>query len=502
MHKQMLMNVVEKEEARVAVLEDGTLEELYIERASRDKLVGNIYKAKVVNVEPNIQAAFVDFGRARNGFLHASDIHASCYSDPPRGGSRRRTKRNSITDMVKRGQELIVQVSKAAIRNKAPGVTTYVSLPGRYLVLMPQIVRHGVSRKIEEAAERQRLKQLLADLDPPEGMGFIVRTAGAGRTKREIGRDLQAQLRFWSAISKNAKKRDAPALLYQETDLVIRTVRDLLTTDVTEMLVDSREAYQEILDFMRITMPRQRKSVKLYTDPEPIFHKFGIEEQIDRIYQKKVPLAGGASVVIDQTEALVAIDVNSGRFKSERDAEQSAYTVNMAAAREIARQIRLRDLGGIIVIDFIDMLDENHRREVERALWEALRRDRARTRMLRMSRFCMVEMTRQRVREDISTTQYRECPLCRGAGHVKTVETLVLETQRRVQAAAQNAHVERIEVAASLDVAEALQNEKRREIAELEREHEAPITVMGKRDFGVEKVEVICYKDNGKRIMA
>ena len=509
LERRMLINVVEKGEARVAILENGQLEELYVERESQDQLVGNIYKAKVVNVEPSIQAAFVEFGGARNGFLHVSDIHRSNYHEKdasvkPAGkssakGSGRGRARVAIQSVIKRGQELIVQVAKESVGNKAPGVTSYISLPGRYLVLMPALTRRGVSRKIEDEQERARLKHALVELGPSKNMGFIVRTAGVGKTKRALQRDMRYLMRVWDDVTKRAKKAAGPGLLYRETDLAIRSVRDYFTSDIAEMLIDSEEKYRKVLEFMRVTMPRSRGAVKLYSEAEPLFHRYKIEEQIERIHHKRVPLPGGAYLVIDQTEALVAIDVNSGRFKKGASAEETAFKINLAAAKEIARQVRLRDLGGVIVNDFIDMADEERQREVERALWEAVKRDRARTRMLRMSRFGLVEMTRQRVRHSVLSSQYRQCPSCGGAGQVKTVESCALGVFRRIRFAAGSADVARIEVRGPADVVSRMGNDHRRELARLE-EGDLSIQIEAAEDLGVENVDIKCYKTDGKLI--
>jgi len=502
MEKLMLVNVVEPEESRIAIVEDGQLEELYVERKLREQIVGNIYKAKVANIERSLQAAFVEFGGKRHGFLHMSDISPSWYNGDHRKKGRDKDRRREsvqIQEVLQKGQELMVQVSKEGIRNKAPAVTTYASLPGRYLVLMPQVSnRHGVSRKIQDENERTRLREALDDMNIPAGVGVIARTAAEGRTKRELQRDLNYLQRLYQAVEKKYREAGGPALLYEESDLVIRAVRDVFSTDIDEMLVDSESHYRKILQFMRATMPAYRKRVKLCREDEPLFHKYHIENQIDQIYQKRVHLRSGGSIVLEQTEALVAIDVNSGKFKREKNAEDSAYKINLEAAREIARQIRLRDLGGVIINDFIDLENDEYCRDVERTLWTALKRDRARTRMLRMSRFGIIEMTRQRVRQNIEGASYETCPTCSGTGLILTLESAVLNVYRRLRAALKKKNVDRIEVLVEPSVAEYLLNRKRRDLVELENQDDIPVEITGDAGYSIDRFEINCYTATGK----
>src|SRR6185295_11798712 len=436
MKQEMLINVAQPEECRIANVEDAVLEELYIERTSQDNYVGNIYKGKVVNLEPSIQAAFVDFGVGRNGFLHISDVEPQYYRqggyDPgrpidsgaqargdvdlgdddegevpseeqrPRGrnrpqrpGARPRVK-PPIQDILRRGDEVLVQVIKEGMGTKGPTLSTYISIPGRYLVLMPALGRVGVSRKIEDDEVRRKLRDVMLELNPPKGLGFIVRTAGIDRTKRELSRDLAYLLRLWKVIVRRIKKYPAPIDIYEESDMIIRTIRDIFTGDVDSIYIDEPVAYERAKEFLQIVMPRYVHRLQLYEGKEPLFHKYHLDEEISRIHQREISLKQGGGIVIDQTEALVAIDVNSGNFRADDSAEETAYQMNLLAAREIARQLRLRDLGGVVVNDFIDMRKEKHRRNVERALKDAVKRDRARTKILRTSPFGLIEMTRQR----------------------------------------------------------------------------------------------------------
>lgn len=492
MEKLMLINVVDVGEMRIAIVEDGVLEELYIERASREQLVGNIYKGKVVNIEPSIQAAFVDFGAARNAFLHISDVIPSCYMVRPDG--TRATPRGGheyppIHAVLRRGQELLIQITKDPIGTKGPSATTYISLAGRYLVMMPNVRHHGISRKITDEDERQRLRQILSEMNLPPNMGFIVRTAGAGRTKSDLVKDLAHLQNLWKVISERIKESKPGDLIYRESDLVIRTIRDLFTPDINKIIIDSQPEYERARDFLKTFMPRYQRVLHLYTDPQPLFHRYKIEEEIERIRQRKVNLPMGGAIVIDQTEALVAIDVNSGKIKHETDPEETAFRTNMAAAPEIARQLRLRDLGGIIICDFIDMRSPKHIRAVEKALADALKRDRARTKVLRMSRFGIIEMTRQRVRTSLLQASSEHCPYCGGAGQIKSPETVSLEVIREIRAQLTNPTARGIEVIVNPRVAHYLQNELRRELVRLEDTFQKYIRITGREEFTPEKVE-------------
>ena len=492
MSKIMLVNVDEGEECRIAIVDDGSLDNYYVERTGQEQIVGNIYKAEVAAVEQSLQSAFVNFGGARQGFLHVSDINPQCYQDPRM--AKRRDKANvNISNVLKCGQEILVQVTKEGIRNKAPAVTTYLSLPGRYLVLMPHIKRHGISRKIAGEEDRDALRKVLDALNPPKDMGIIVRTAAADRPRREIHRDLNYLLRLWAGIRKRAKKAPAKTVLYEESDLVIRIVRDVFSSEIERLLVDSKGAYDKILDFMRMTMPASKSVVTLYEDAEPLFAKHHIEEQIEAIHRDRVSLGSGGHIVIEQTEALVAIDVNSGRFKRESNAEETAYRINLQAAPVIGRQIRLRDLGGLIICDFIDMRDENRKRDVERTFWESLKNDRARTKMLRMSRFGIIEMTRQRVRRNIEHTHHQACPTCKGIGHIRNPQTTMIDVLRRIRSFAVPGKYKRIKVSLHPDTLVQLQNERRQELAKIESAWGGRV-ILEQGDGPVDSVEVKCYK--------
>lgn len=526
MKKEMLINVLQPEESRIAIVEDGVLEELYVERSSAENYVGNIYKGKVVNIEPSIQAAFVDFGVGRNGFLHVSDVEYQYYKhlvkdgeghqrtsgdeedDEPRGGkkpARHMNERNArnkppIQKIFQRGSEVLVQVIKEGIGNKGPTLSTYISIPGRYLVLMPGLQRVGVSRKIGDEKARRQLRQTMKNLQPPEGLGFIIRTAGIDREEADLRRDLNYLLRLWGTIVRRLKSSTAPTDIYEESDMIIRTIRDIYTGEIDSVLIDEDGAFERAREFMKIVMPSHVTRIQRYEGTEPLFNKYGIEDEIARIQDRHVPLPGGGSLVIDQTEALVAIDVNSGSFRADNDPEESAYQMNLRAAEAIARQIRLRDLGGVIVNDFIDMRQERHRRGVERAMREAVKRDRARTRVLRISPFGLIEMTRQRIRPSLRRSVYENCPSCNGVGQVKTAESLSIEVMRQVLSAAAHPDISRIVVEVHDRVANDLNNRKRKELTRIEDENELTISIVARADVSFEHLTFRCEDENAREV--
>ncbi len=762
MKKEMLINVLQPEESRIAIVEDDVLEELYVERTSHESYVGNIYKGRIVNIEPSIQAAFVDFGVGRNGFLHVSDVEPAYYrhleerprgdggrrsmgrdryrtqapregdpdaedprrrqrreerssesrrsaaepgeggdrEDAPRRGGRgrrgrgrrgprrediaigtrrepapepgdelneavpsaehearfaaddspdtvrderpdqhedherprymdsaeRRTDENTpaseplepassfgtgiddelffpraepvedspsraadtappvtqeeepsvldfsgaeassvvedestdappvefddesapasedeefmprphrrrdddrrgrrgngggrggrrggpgrvpfgrpkplIQDIFRRGQEVLVQVIKEGIGTKGPTLSTYISIAGRYLVLMPGLNRIGVSRKIADEEQRRRLREVLSELKPPRGLGFIIRTAGLDKNKRELQRDLAYLSRLWQVVVRRIRKQKSPAEIYQESDMITRTIRDTFTSEIDAIWVDEPTAFEHAQEFLQIVMPRYANRIKLYDGLEPLFHKYGIESEIARIQQRHVPLPHGGSIVIDQTEALVAIDVNSGNFRADNNAEETAYQMNLHAAKEIARQLRLRDLGGVIVNDFIDMREEKHRRGVERAMRDAVKRDRARTKVLKISQFGIIEMTRQRIRPSLKRSVYQDCAHCKGTGQVKTCESMSIDVMRMVQLAAHHENVTRIDIRVADDVAHYLLNKKRKEIAKLE-ERDMQVNINGVSGASPELLELVCTDSNNSEI--
>lgn len=530
MKKEMIINVSQPEECRVAVIEDGQLEELYVERASQGNCVGNIYKGKVVNLEQGIQAVFVDFGIGRNGFLHISDVEPQYYRqggfDPTKpidqqngkkqdkqqdsrrkgrgqqrhyNGGRPRVK-PPIQDIFKKGDEVLVQVIKEGIGNKGPTLSTYLSIPGRYLVLMPSLGRVGVSRKIEDDKARRKLRDILLDLEPPKGLGFIVRTAGLGKKPGDLERDLAYLIRLWKAIVRRVEKTQTPVDIYEESDIIIRTMRDTVNSDMDAIYIDEKDAYKRARDFLEMIMPKFVDRLHLYDGKQPIFHKYQLDQEIARIYKREVKLKEGGSIVIDPTEALVAIDVNSGNFRTDSNAEVSAYKMNLNAAREIARQLRLRDLGGVIVNDFIDMRQEKHRRGVERALRDAMDRDRARTKIMRTSPFGLIEMTRQRIRPSLKRSVYDDCPCCSGRGIVKTAESMAIEVVRKLMMASRKNEITRVTVRVHEGVSAYLNNKKRREIMALEETGDMVIQVLSIEGLFPEHLELDCRDAKGKQV--
>jgi ribonuclease E len=427
--------------------------------------------------------------------------------DSRRGGPRGRGRRFGggrspfgrpkplIQDIFKRGQEVIVQVIKEGIGTKGPTLSTYISIAGRYLVLMPSLSRVGVSRKIRDEEQRRRLRDIFNEMQPPKGLGFIIRTAAIDRNKKELQSDLVYLTRLWQVVVRRIRKIKGPAEIYQESDMITRTIRDTFTRDIGAIWVDEPTAFQHAQEFLKEVLPRYVDRLKLHDSPEPLFHKYGIESEIARIQRRHVPLPTGGSIVIDQTEALVAIDVNSGNFRADNNAEETAYQMNLQAAREIARQLRLRDLGGVIVNDFIDMRDDLHRRGVEKALRDAVKRDRARTKILKISQFGIIEMTRQRIRPSLKRSVYQDCPHCLSTGQVKTVESMSIDVMRMIQLAAHKANVHRIQIRTAQEVSNYLLNKKRKEIAHLEEAGQLSVHIEGLIGVAPEMLEFTC-RDN------
>ena len=438
-HKEIIINA-ESLETRVAVLEDGRLEEFNIERTTEERLVGSIFKGRVRNLEDGLKAAFVDIGFEKNAFLHYWDIIPNQFDSGveivEREGSRRRDRpkitQKDVPRLYPPGSDIIVQVTKGPIGTKGPRVTTNLVLPGRYLVLLPQADQSGISRKIENPQERQRLKTILRELDIPEGMGVIMRTAGEGQQKRYFIRDLAWLLEEWRRIDERRKNQPPATCIFQEPDLVDRTVRDFLTEDVERIVVDDPKAEQRIREMISRISRRSASKVKLYSDPQPIFDRFGITRQLENAFSRMVHLKSGGYLVVDETEALVAIDVNTGRQKGGKDQESTILKTNLEAAEEITRQFRLRNMGGLIVLDFIDMKSRRDQQAVYQKVKEGLRRDRAKTHILPISQLGLMEMTRQRHTESVHAAVYDDCPYCKGRGKVKSALTMSVEIQRKL----------------------------------------------------------------------
>ena len=472
--KRILINATQQEELRVAMVDGQRLYDLDIEIPSREQKKANIYKGVITRIEPSLEAAFVDYGAERHGFLPLKEI-ARSYLDPKAVDERNRP---ILKEAVKEGQELIVQVEREERGNKGAALTTFVSLAGRYLVLMPNNPRAGgVSRRIE-GEDRQEVRAALSQLDIAPGMGVIVRTAGVGRTPEELQWDLDYLVTLWESIQKASESAPAPFLIFQESNVIIRALRDHLRSDIGEILIDDLAVYEQARDFMERVMPHNLKKLKYYSDSVPLFNRFQIESQIQSAFDRQVALPSGGSLVIDHTEALVSIDINSARATKGADIEETAYNTNLEAAEEIARQLRLRDLGGLIVVDFIDMTSNKHQREVEQRLREALRMDRARVQVGRISRFGLLEMSRQRLRPSLGESSQEVCPRCMGQGRVRSVESLALSVLRLLEEEALKANTARVIAQVPVSVAAFLLNEKREALSEIERRHKARLLVV------------------------
>jgi ribonuclease G len=441
LHKEVVINA-ESLETRVGVLEEGRLEEFTIERTSEERLVGSIFKGKVRNLEDGLKAAFVDIGFEKNAFLHYWDIVPSSFDsgveivERPTGRDRRREKpkitQKDIPHVYPPGSDIIVQVTKGPIGNKGPRVTTNLVLPGRYLVLLPNSDQSGISRKIENQPERHRLKDILRKLSIPDGMGVIMRTVGEGQQMRYFVRDLALLLEEWREIQDRIKTRPPATCVFQEPDLIERTVRDFLTEDVERIVVDSPRAHDRMREMISRISKRSADKVKLYSEPQPIFDRFNITRQLENAFSRQVHLKSGGYIVVDETEALVAIDVNTGRHKGSKDQESTILKVNLEAAEEISRQLRLRNMGGLIVLDFIDMRRRSDQQAVYQRMKEGLRRDKAKTHVLPISQLGLMEMTRQRHSESVHAAVYDDCPYCKGRGKVKSALTMSVEIQRKL----------------------------------------------------------------------
>ncbi|MCX7190027.1 MAG: Rne/Rng family ribonuclease, partial [Methylotenera sp.] len=459
--KRMLFNATQSEELRVAIVDGQKLIDLDIEHAGKEQRKSNIYKGVITRIEPSLEAAFVDYGMDRHGFLPFKEVARSYYKEGADSKSR-------IQDALKEGQEIIVQVDKDERGNKGAALTTFISLAGRYLVLMPNNPRGGgVSRRIE-GEDRDELRDVLAQLQVPKGMSIIARTAGIGRNAEELQWDLNYLTQLWTAIDGASAMQNGAYLIYQEGSLVIRAIRDYFSADIGEILIDTPDIHEQALQFMSHVMPGNVSRVKLYQDEIPLFTRFQIEHQIESAFSREVRLPSGGAIVIDHTEALVSVDVNSGRATRGSDIEHTAFNTNMEAAEEVARQLRLRDLGGLVVIDFIDMESQRNQREVENALRDALHHDRARVQTGKISRFGLLELSRQRLRPSLGETNHIPCPRCNGTGHIRGIESTALHILRITQEDAMKDNSAIIQVQLPVEVATFLLNEKRADIHAIE----------------------------------
>jgi len=471
---KILINAIDPEECRVAMVDDaGHLEEYYTDSSLRELSLGNIYKGIIQNVEPSLQAVFVNYAGDRNGFLQVGDIHPEYFHEEPVG------RGYDLKKMLKKGQPVLVQVLKEPSEIKGAALTTYIALAGRFVVLTPGREHVGVSRKIENDKERNRLRKIADALPVPEGCGYIVRTVAEDRTEKELAADLHQVFNLWENIRGQGREAQAPSLIYREQDLAIKILRDHLTSSAKEILVDDAATFQKVRNYVRDIAPDQVKAVRLHKEKRPIFARHQLEEQLETIFHERVRLKSGGSIVITPTEALVSIDVNSGRGAKEGGLEETALQTNLEAADEVARQLRLRDLGGLVVVDFIDMRDEKHRRDVEKRIRDATKNDKAKTDFGHISKFGLLELSRQRLRPSIEMGNYRTCPACQGRGQVKTPENASLGALRQISHNMAKGGLASVKVRLNPEVADYLLNYKRSELSRLEERHKARVIVTG-----------------------
>jgi ribonuclease E len=476
--RKLLINTDEPEECRIAMIEDGRVEAFYVETVSHAQTKGNIYKAKVVSVEPSLQAAFVDMGVEKNGFLPFGDIHPEYFHGDVDLDTH--WKDLPLERLIRKGDEVLVQVVKEAVANKGANLTTFLSIPGRYLVLMPGSDSAGISRKIEKESERKKLRNLIESLTLPEGIGYIIRTASKDITKGAISQDLNYLLNLWEETKGRGQKVSAPALIYKEQDIIARFLRDHYTSDISEIMVDNEDAFAKVEGFLALIPAKQKKAtVKLHSGSKPIFNQYQVEKQIEQIYQPTVSLLSGGSIVINPTEALVAIDVNSGRTSKDKNFEESIFLANMEAAEELARQLRLRDLGGLIVVDFIDMRSSSHIREVEKKVKDSMKEDKAKVDISRISRFGLMQISRQKLASPVQRGSYNVCEHCQGRGVVRSVETLALMYLRKIQTGVTRKNVRQVDCLLPVAVAQYLQEKKHLDLLELGKKYGVVINIEG-----------------------
>jgi len=497
---KLLINAEEPEECRLALLANGRLESIHVSTINRAQTKNNIYKARIVAIEPNLQAAFVDYGTEKNGFLPFSEIHPEYYKEDLSEEIRRHVenhhwKKLSILDVVEKGQDVMVQVVKEEVGKKGANMTTYLSLPGRSVVLMPGSDSSGISRKISGEERRAQLRTAMNSLEIPEGIGWIVRTASADITKSALARDVGYLLRLWEEIKKKAQDMDGVGQVYEDHQSVLRFLREHFDPAIEEILVDDEGAMEQVKEFISYLPSKQRDvKVRLHKGSRPIFNQFSVEDQIESIYQPRVTLPSGGSIVIEPTEALVSIDVNSGSTSKGKNFDQSIYQANLEAASELARQLRLRDLGGLIIVDFIDMRNKKHIRDVERMVKQSMRRDKAKVDFTRISKFGLMQISRQKLGSPIEAGNYRVCEHCKGRGTVRSVETLALFYLRRIQTGASRKHIGRVECRFPLDVAQYLLNKKRHEIQEHESRYDTEIVIIADPAMGPTEHEILLQK--------
>lgn len=494
MANEIVINVTPWE-TRVALLEDRILSELYIERTRDRGIIGNIYKGKVIKVLPGMQAAFVDIGLEKAAFLYVSDVYGGMEDYEELGLQTVEipaslNSSSQIEDLLSEGQEILVQVSKEPLGSKGTRITSHITLPGRYLVFMPTVDHIGVSRRIKDEKERKRLREIIQSMKPPSS-GFIVRTASEGASPEEIRNDMEFLTHLWNNIQKKKENSTAPCLIYSDLTIILRVIRDILSPTINRIVIDSKEEYENIVSFINTYIPKQKYEIILYQNREPIFDAYGIEMEIDKILGRKVWLKSGGYIVIDMCEALVAIDVNTGRYVGKRNLSDTILKTNLEAAKEIAYQLRVRNIGGIIIIDFIDMERESDREKVYQALEEAIKKDRQKTNIFKISELGLVEMTRKRTRENIARTLGETCPYCDGTGFIKSKTTICYNIFREIEKVSSHLGGNSILVEANPEVASLLYEEERAGVEELERKLKKKIVIKSKAGFHQEQFNII-----------
>jgi ribonuclease G len=494
--QDILINI-EAGERRVAILRDKKLEWYFVERIAEKRIVGNVYKGVITSVLNGMGAAFVDCGLEKNGFLYVDDIIPQELSDddielpPDKRPKKHRRSNAKISDIVKKGQEVLVQIEKESLGTKGARITTHISLPGRYLVLMPTSKRHGVSRKIKDDKERLRIKGILNEIKLPEEMGLVARTAAEGCDKRDFLRDVSYLLDTYNRINKAAKKEKAPVLLFEEFDIGLKIIRDFLNKDTSAVIVDDKAEFKRLKSFTQRIVPKYRNKVNFHNDNIPLFEKHNIEKEIDKLFERKIFLKCGGHITIEQTEGMIAIDVNSGRFTGKKNLEDTIFKVNKEAAEEVARQLRLRDIGGIVIIDFIDMESSARRKETLSMLQNALKKDKARTNIISFSELNIVEMTRQRVRKSLESVSYENCPYCQGKGMVKSDEAMVTSVLRKLRSFIKsNRKKQVVEVHVHPRIAQRLVNQDAPAIESLKRLFRRRVSIVSDDTLHVEEAKI------------
>ncbi len=495
--QEILINI-EAGERRVAILREKKLEWYFVERISKKRIVGNVYKGAISSVLNGMGAAFVDCGLEKNGFLYVDDITAPLIEDEdsgfffPANGHKHRTHKTKISEIVKKGQDVLVQITKEPLGTKGARLTTHISLPGRYLVLMPTSKKIGVSRRIKDDDERKRIKALLQSIRLPKDTGVVARTAAQGCGKKEFTRDIKYLLDTYNKISAAAKKQKSPVLLFEEFDIALKVLRDFLSDDTTRVVVDEIHEFKRLKGFVSKITPSYRNKLRLHKEPVSLFEKYNVEKEIDKLFERKIYLKCGGFITIEQTEGMIAIDVNSGRFTGKKNLEDTIFKVNKEAAVEIARQLRLRDIGGIIIIDFIDMEISSHKKEIYSLLQNALEKDKARTNIISFSELNIVEMTRQRVRKSLQSVSYENCPYCDGRGMVKSDSAIAISALRKIKSVLKSGRSRRlrVEVVVHPRIAQRLVNDDSAAIEKLKRVFKRRISIVSDDTLHVEDVNI------------